>query len=84
MDCSMEEENWSKNKSWWLTDQLPQDLKGKLTPLEVIDRLFEAKNKAFDSQKDLDNWLINQKNFTDEIRELVSQAVQLNKLLKML
>ena len=71
------EENLDKKQKLVLADLIASRFKkGKLAlPLEVIDRLFEVKNKVFDSQKDLDNWLNNQKNFTDEIRELVSQAV---------
>jgi outer membrane protein assembly factor BamB len=49
--------------------------KGKLAiPAQVIDELFEVKNKVFPNQEALNQWLSKQ-NFNQEIQDKISQAV---------
>ncbi len=49
--------------------------KGKLAlPVSVIDELFDVKNRVFENQQKLDNWL-SQKGFSKKIQEKISQAV---------
>ena len=49
--------------------------KGKLAmPVEVINKLFEVKNKVFANQQSLTDWL-NGQGFSEEIKQKVSEAV---------
>ena len=49
--------------------------KGKLAmPVEVINKLFEVKNKVFANQQSLTNWL-NGQGFSEEIKQKVIEAV---------
>ena len=70
------EQNLDKKQKLVLADLIASRFKkGKLAlPINVINKLFEVKNKVFQSQDALDNWL-NEQGFSYEIQEKVSQAV---------
>lgn len=70
------EQNLDKKQKLVLSDLIASRFKkGRLAlPIDVINKLFEVKNKVFQSQGALDDWLDNQ-GFSEEIKEKVSQAV---------